>query len=270
MNATETFDRARPWVKLYVSAGRSDRVLDLSTPAKALWPLALIQAAAAQADGVITVAPKSVARWSGMEPAEIADAIAELLEVGLFIDKGSDTVYLWNWDAMQDSEGELAARRESERTRKAKQRDRAKQAAPAGEPAAEEAPAAEPPTELFAMEVPTKSEVIAKLIAACETLDGAPATYAAMHDHAASYAAPGGKYEAVKGIGPKSLSDVVAVHAASQLAGIDSSNAGECRRVASLSKQYGTAIYAALATAGAGAKGDPLAYATSILKGGAK
>jgi hypothetical protein len=72
-------------------------------------------------------------------------------------------------------------------------------------------------------------------------------------------------YADVSGVGEASLQNIALAHAAEHLLGTEI-DPPKFRRLAALRKQHGNRVYEALATAAVAASGDPISYATSILK----
>ena len=117
-------------------------------------------------------------------------------------------------------------------------------------------------------ELADKAAIHSRLKETCDAVvvDGNAAETLAGYLHVSTSMIPEAaqRYSEVSGIGEASLQNLALSHAANHFIGeIDS---GQFRRLAALRKSHGTRVYEALVTAAVAASGDPISYATSILK----
>lgn len=252
---------ARPWVKLSTGLINDDEWLDLSAEAKVTFIAGLAKSGADATDGVVPCSARSVARWTGLEEQDAADAVAELIGAGFWeIDGARATIR--NWNAHQPSNEELEAKREATKERVARHREKKR---------AEKASTASDGNELDAAGVRSKLwSAMNRAVRDEMSQDAAVGVYHKLYEQAIEAGSEGGRYADVKGVGPAMLANQVLNHAALRWLAMEP-DSPQLRRLHALRKDHGAAVIDAMPLAAVGAKGDPIAYLTSILrKGGSR
>jgi hypothetical protein len=251
-------NKAREWVKLSTSVITDDAFLDLSAAAKVAYLLGLAKAGNDRSDGLVPVQPRSMVRWTGLDSSDAATAVAELTAAGFWTIEG-EFAHVRNWASYQPTNEEMDAKRRQavERQQKSREKKRTEKATAAAESG--ELDAAGVRSNLWtAMNRAVRDEM---------DQETAVAVYRKLYEQAVTAGSEGGRYAAVKGVGPAMLANVVINHAALRWLGMEP-DAPELRRLHALRKDHGAAVLDALPLAAAGAKGDPIAYLTSILRKG--
>lgn len=253
--------RSREWVKLHTSVLNDDTVLDLSPAAKVTYLLGLARAGVDASDGEISCSPRSIARWTGLDLEEAAAAVAELAEVGLW-DRQGDVAHIRNWVRYQPTQAEIDAKRQAAQERLSRFREKKR---------AERETARAEGGELDAAAVRSRLwEAMSRAVKDEMDQETAVAIYCKLYADAVAAGEENGRYSAVKGVGPAMLANVVVNHAASRWLGMEPDNPA-LRRLHALRKDHGVGVIEAMPLAASGAKGDPIAYLTGILrKGGAR
>jgi hypothetical protein len=252
--------KARPWVKLSTGLINDDEWLDLSAEAKVVYLAGLAKSGADGTDGVVPCSPRSVARWTGLDEQGAADAVAELVCAGFWeIDGAHATIR--NWNAHQPSIEELEAKREATKERVTRHREKKRAEKTGAVPTTDgELDAATVRSNLWKALDSSLSDEMSQ--------ETAIAIYRVRYDEAIAAGSEGGKYSGVKGIGAATLANLVVNHAALRWLGIEP-DSPQLRRLHALRKDHGAAVLDLLPLAAAGAKGDAVAYLSTMLRKGA-